>query len=123
VEDKKIDACAMLKADEVTPIIGPNDGGQSAGEGSCMWENPENSYSISLDIGIPRTAPNGTVPPDEPGFETQPGPDGIRFASTGMARFTMGDRLCDIQVATATQGKQVVQDAVVKLIGLVRGRA
>jgi len=119
-----IDACSLLTDEEVTPIIGPNEGGtpdSGFGESSCSWENEETSYSVTLWIGSAGTAAGGTLPAESDFGPTEPGPDGIRFAPSNLAEFVVDDRACEIQVVTS-----VTDDAdrptAVELIGLVRDR-
>lgn len=120
----KLDACTMLTGKEVSSLIkvtveGRPDSG--VGESSCVWENPDTYYSVTVRIGAAGTAANGTVPPDEPGFESEEGPDGIRFDAAGSSFVGGGDRLCGLQVATNRKiAKEHVDE--VRLIKLVRGR-
>ncbi len=119
-----IDACSLLTAEEVTPVIGPNDGGApdgGIGDSSCSWENEETAHSITLRVGSAGTAASGALPAESDYGPTEPGPDGIRFAPGNVAEFVIGDRACEIQVVTS-----VTDDAdrptAVTLIGLVRDR-
>nr|MDT0660614.1 hypothetical protein [Micromonospora sp. DSM 115978] len=120
-----VDVCALLTTDEVTPVIGTNDGGRggdSGGDGgSCVWENPETYHSITVSIGDSGTAANGQLPAESDYGQTEPGPDGIRFAPGNIAEFVVGDRGCEIQVVTSVTDDSDRPD-IVRLIGLVRER-
>jgi hypothetical protein len=118
-----VDTCKLLTPEEVTSIIGKNDGGKRGGGfgDSCVWENPDTSHSISLSIGAAGTAPSGQLDPESDYGATEPGPDGIRFASGNIAEFVTKDRGCEIQVVTSVTTKSD-QPTAVRLIGLVRGR-
>jgi hypothetical protein len=117
--------CTLLTPAEVTRVIDANDGGKPSGGpdgGTCTWENPQTYHSITVGIGESGTAANGALPPDEPGFETEPGPDGMRFHPGGMALFVVGNRACDVNVvAGGTDDQQ--RAAEVELAKLIRGRA
>ena len=118
---EEINVCTLLKADEVTPVIGPNPGGEKEGERRCAWENPETSKSITLSIGAKGTAANGQLPAQSDYGDTEPGPDGIRFGQGNVAEFVVEDRACEIQVVTSVTDNSD-RDTAVKLIGLIRGR-
>ncbi|MEV8389001.1 MULTISPECIES: DUF3558 family protein [unclassified Streptomyces] len=112
---KKVDACALLKPEEVTPIIGKNDGGRpdaGVGESVCLWENPDTYHSITLSIGSPGTAVPG---------QSSSGPDGISFGSGNMAEFIIDDRACTLQVVTSVTDDSD-RPTTTKLIGLIRPR-
>ncbi|WNI18021.1 DUF3558 family protein [Actinacidiphila sp. ITFR-21] len=118
-----VDACTLLKPAEVTPVIGRNDGGQpesGVGESVCGWENPDTYYSITVSVGGHGTAVSGGIK-DEPGITSEPGPDGIRYFSGGVARFAAGDRDCEVQVVSGAGGDSDRSTAT-KLVGLLRGR-
>jgi hypothetical protein len=123
---KPVDACALLTADEVTQVIGakgaagPQARSDGDGGGSCMWEDPDTYHSITISIGSPGTAAGGELPKD-PYVQTEPGPNGIRFGSGGMAEFAVRDRACEIQVVTRVTDNSDRSTAI-RLIGLVRGR-
>ncbi|KOV71267.1 hypothetical protein ADL00_08415 [Streptomyces sp. AS58] len=121
-ESTEIDACTLLKPDEVTPIIGRNDGGRptsGVGDSVCGWENPDTYHSVTVSVGGPGTAASGEIK-DEPGVVSEPGPDGIRFLGGGIARFAAGDRDCQVQVVTGPGGDD--RSTAVKLVGLLRDR-
>lgn len=113
-----LDACSMLSEEDIAPLIGPGIEGKSTSTDpdmpSCVWENPANYYSVTLNIGNQDTAPNGTVP-EEPGLPKEPGPDGIQFYAPGAAEFAAGGRLNDLQVANGTS-KEESDAAVVALV-------
>ncbi|MFI8181035.1 hypothetical protein ACIF70_11005 [Actinacidiphila glaucinigra] len=105
-DGRKIDACTLLKLEEITPIIGENDGGHpdaGVGESVCSWENQDTYHSVTLSIGSPTTA----------GSEA----DG---AESMMTAFTVGDRLCTLQVVTLERDADKKSEA--ELIDLVRTR-
>ncbi|MEU6345903.1 DUF3558 family protein [Streptomyces sp. NPDC046977] len=102
---KKVDACTLLEPDEITPIIGENDGGHpdaGVGESVCNWENPDTYQSVTLSIGSPNTA----------GSE--------QIDNSMMTGFTLGDRLCTIQVVTLKRDADKKTEA--KLIALLQDR-
>lgn len=116
-----VDACTLLTADEVTPIIGTHDGGgpgAGVGESVCVWENPDTYHSVTVSIGGAGTAASGELPAESAYGETEPGPDGIRFAPGGIAEFIVGDRASEVQVVAPNAHRAVT----VELIGLVRSR-
>jgi len=104
-DGKKVDACTLLKPEEVTPLIGENDGGHpdaGVGESVCTWENPDTYHSVTLSIGSPKTAGSEAVD------------------NSMMTAFTVDDRLCTIQVVTLKRDADKKSEA--KLIDLVRTR-
>ncbi|MFE7125458.1 hypothetical protein [Streptomyces sp. NPDC057617] len=110
-----VDACTLLKAAEITPVIGKNDGGRpdgGVGESVCLWENPDTYHSVTLSIGSPGTAVPG---------QSSAGSDNIEFGSGNMAEFVVGDRACTLQVVTSVTDESDRPTAE-KLIGLVRTR-
>ncbi|WP_141698418.1 hypothetical protein [Streptomyces lushanensis] len=112
---EKVDACALLKPAEITPVIGENDGGRpdsGVGESVCLWENPDTYHSVTLSIGSP-----GTAAPDQ----SASGTDGISFGSGNAADFAVGDRACTLQVVTSVTDESD-RPAMAELIGLVRTR-
>lgn len=98
--DAPIDVCALLAPEDVSALLGATVEGASS-DSRCLWENPENLESVSLEIGSPGTAVNGTLPPPEEGFPdlTTPGPDGMRFLGPGSVEFAAGHRTNTVQVA------------------------
>ncbi|MFY1696771.1 hypothetical protein [Solwaraspora sp. WMMA2101] len=115
-----IDACTLLATDEITPLIGDHDDGEpSSGPGgsACTWENPDTYHSVTVSIGDWGTAVGGQLP-ESPYGETEPGPDGIRFAAGGIAEFAVADRASEIQITS----RDLDRDTVVELIGLIRSR-
>ena len=106
-------------------IIGSNGGGKdtSAGGngGGCTWENTDNYYSVTVNVGQTDTAANGTLPPLDPAYgEERPLPDGMRALGGGQVEFVAGTRLCDVQVATNSGDSD--QDTAVVLAKAVRDR-
>ncbi|MEH0930409.1 DUF3558 family protein [Micromonospora sp. CPCC 205558] len=124
-EAKPVDACALLSLNEVRQVIGaigdsgPQAGGSGDGGSSCAWENPDTYHSITIEIGSAGTAVGGNLPAESAYGPTEPGSDGIRFASGGVAEFALRDRACQIQVVT----KVTDRSTAARLIGLVRDRA
>jgi hypothetical protein len=119
-----VDACTLLKADEIQNIIGANDGGGpggGVGESTCAWENQENYHSVTLAIGSPGTTVDGNLPENEIEGPYDKGPDGIGFSSDNRANFVIGDRVSYLQVVTdPTSNKD--RDTAVRLVRLVRSR-
>jgi hypothetical protein len=124
---KAIDACALLTVDEIGQVIGakgsntPRSGSTRSGDNSCAWENPDTYHSITVSLGSPGTAVGGELSDESDYGQTEAGPDGIRFASGGIAEFTVDDRACEIQVVTAGT-RDADRSTAVRLIGLVRDR-
>lgn len=104
-ESTAIDACALIAPEDITALLGVPVAGKSTTTDprlpGCFWENPDNLESVSLEIGSPGTAVNGTLPSPEPGFPdlTTPGPDGMRFITDGAVEFAAGGRSNTVQVA------------------------
>ncbi|MFC0531876.1 DUF3558 family protein [Phytohabitans kaempferiae] len=119
-DDPPLDVCQLLRAEEVTEIIGANDGGRG-GDGGCTWENPETYHSVTVTIGRTGTAPGGQLPAESNFGETEPGPDGIRFAQGNVVEFAVDDRFCDIQVVTSVT-TEIDRPTAVRLVGLIRDR-
>ena len=73
--------------------------------------------SVTLEIGNPGTAINGTLPPPEPGFPEvgTPGPDGMRFLGTGMIEFPAGGRSNTVQVAVLNLLGEAADNAAIDL--------
>lgn len=100
-----IDACALVSPADIEKLLGEPVEGKSIGAGpetpACTWENRETYESVTVEIGNPGTAVNGTLPPPEPGFPEvgTPGPDGMRFLASGMVEFPAGGRSNTVQVA------------------------
>lgn len=117
----KIDACTLLKDDEIEAVIGPNGGGHvgaGVGESICEWDNDDNGYSVTLSVGNKDTARNG-LPADDVAGGT-PGPDGISFASDDTASYVDQGRACYIQVSTLKRTRD--RTAAVRFIKLVKAR-
>jgi hypothetical protein len=122
-ESAAVDACALIDADDITRLLGvPVDGKSTSTDPKfppgCMWENPANLESISLELGNPGTAGGDTLPAPEAGFPdlTTPGPDGMRFLGPGSVEFAAGGRSNTVQIAVLSMlsGEQA-DDAAVEL--------
>lgn len=97
-----IDACSLLKPDEVTALIGANDGGKgtTSGRSICTWTNPA-ELSVTVDIGGPDTAINGLPAWDPAQGPERPLGDGIRsLGGGGAVEFVASKRDCSVQVVT-----------------------
>jgi hypothetical protein len=98
------DGCSLLSADEVTTLIGANDGGKPSGidpAGSgCAWTNTDNYYSVTVEYRSSGTAPGGKIPPWDPAFgeERKVGAD-MRDINGGI-EFAIDDRDAMVQVST-----------------------
>jgi hypothetical protein len=112
-----VDVCALLSAEDVSALLGATvDGAPS--DSRCVWENPDNLESVSVEIGSPGTAGSGTLRPPEPGLEGMytPGPDGMRFTADGAVEFVAGGRANSVQVAVLGMiGDGTANDAAVDL--------
>jgi hypothetical protein len=112
-ESATVDACTLLKPEEVQDLIGANDGGKGTpGEASeCTWKTTA-ELSVTVDVGQPGTAANG-LPPWEPALGPEkPLPDGMRSLSGGQVQFVAGTRDCAVQVVTDPFSKDDEQKAV-----------
>jgi hypothetical protein len=116
-----IDACSLISPQDISALLGtPIEGVSTTTDPSlagCLWENPDNYESVSLQIGNPRTAVNGTLAPAEPGFPEvgTPGPDGMRFLGNGMVEFPAGGRSNVVQVAVLSMLGEQADNAAVEL--------
>lgn len=99
----RIDACAMIPAQDIATLLGAAVQGMSsstrADMGDCKWENRGTYESVSLEIGNPGTAPDNTLPPVDPAYGFTPGPDGMRYMGSGQVGFPAGGRSNTVQVA------------------------
>ncbi len=116
-----IDACKLISPDDITRLLGTPIEGKPTGTfveaPGCLWENPANYESVSVGIGNPDTAINGTLPPPEPGFPEvgTPGPDGMRFLGGGSVEFAAGGRSNTVQVAVLSMLGPEADNAAVDL--------
>lgn len=116
-----IDACTLISADDIAKLLGKPIDGKATGTDpempGCIWENPDNYESVSVEIGNPGTAGNGTLPPPEPGFPDvgTPGPDGMRFLGSGVVEFPAGGRSNTVQVAVLSLLGEAADNAAVDL--------
>lgn len=116
-----IDACALVSAQDVSALLGAAIDGRSTSTDptmpGCLWENPDNYESISIEIGNPGSAANNTLPPPEPGFPDvgTPGPDGMRFLVPGQVEFAAGGRNNMVQVAVLSMSGDEANAAAVDL--------
>jgi hypothetical protein len=116
-----IDACSLLAAEDISALLGGAVEGKSTTTDpelpGCIWENPTSYESVSVEIGNPNTAVNGTLPPPEPGFPEvgTPGPDGMRFLGNGLVEFAAGGRSNTVQVAVLSMAGDEANAAAVEL--------
>jgi hypothetical protein len=105
-----VDACPLLKAEEVADVIGPNDGGR-AGSSACTWTGAA-AAKVSIAVGQPNTAA-GSLPPWDPARGPEkPLPNTMRSLGAGQVEFIANNRDCTAQVVTATGGPGDEQRAV-----------
>src|SRR5262245_34249901 len=96
-----VNACSLLKPEEVRGLIGGNDGGKGApgAHSICTWTNAE-ELSVTVDVAQPGTALNG-LPAWDPALRPErPLPDGMPSLSGGQVEFVAGTRDCSVQVVT-----------------------
>jgi hypothetical protein len=115
-----IDACTLIIPGDISKLLGKPIEGKSIGgpdTPACTWENRETYESITVEIGNPGTAVNGTLPAPEPGFPEvgTPGPDGMRFLASGMVEFPAAGRSNTVQVAVLALMGQDADNAAVDL--------
>ena len=116
-----IDACSLLSAEDISGLLGDAVEGKSTTTDpelpGCIWEHPTSYESVSVEIGNPNTAVNGTLPPPEPGGPEvgTPGPDGMRFLGNGMVEFAAGGRSNTVQVAVLSMVGNAANAAAVEL--------
>ena len=116
-----IDACKLISPDDIAKLLGKPIEGKSIGADpempACTWENRDTYESVTLEIGNPGTAANGTIPPPEPGFPEvgTPGPDGMRFLGSGMIEFPAGGRSNTVQVAVLNLLGEAADNAAIDL--------
>ena len=101
-----VDACTLLKPDEVQGLIGANDGGKGApGEHSiCTWTTAD-ELSVTVDVAQPGTAVNGLPAWDPTLGPERPLPGGMRSLGGGQVEFVAGTRDCSVQVVTDPASK------------------
>ncbi len=123
---KAVDACSIFSAAEVTKLIGsspPAKSNTAAGSdgGACTWEDTDNYFSLTVDIGETDTAINGTLPPWDPALgEERTLPGGMRDINGSIEFVCGGTRLCAVQVAT-NKGKQDQQTGI-SLVPKIRAK-
>lgn len=119
--DGSINACALIPADRITSLMGTPTVGEATGDNpempGCIWENVDTFESVSVEIGNPGTAANGTLPPSDPTFSdpTTPGPDGMRFLGNGVVEFAAAGRANTVQVAVNNLRGEDADNAAVDL--------
>src|SRR4249919_787755 len=96
-----VDACTLLKPDEVEGLIGANDGGKgsTSGRSVCTWTTAA-ELSVTVDVAQPGTAPNALPAWDPALGPERPLPDGMRSLGGGQVEFVAGTRDCTVQVVT-----------------------
>lgn len=118
-----VDACTLLKPEEVQALIGANDGGKgtTSGRSVCTWTNPA-ELSVTVDIGGPDTAINGLPAWDPALGPERPLADGMRsLGGGGQVEFVAADRDCTVQVVTDPTSNDDDAKAV-QLAKLIQGR-
>ena len=116
-----INACKLVSADDIAKLLGKPVEGRPIGAlpdaPACTWENRDTYESVTVEIGNPGTAVNGTLPPPAPGFPEAgtPGPDGMRFVASGMVEFPAAGRSNTVQVAVLALMGQDADNAAVDL--------
>ena len=116
-----IDACRLISAEDIAKLLGSPIAGKPIGAApempACTWENRDTYESVTLEIGNPGTAINGTLPPPEPGFPEvgTPGPDGMLILGSGMVEFPAGGRSNTVQVAVLNLLGEAADNAAVDL--------
>ncbi len=120
--DAPVDACKLLKPDEVQGLIGANDGGKGApgAHSTCTWTTAA-ELSVTVDVAQPGTAVNGLPAWDPAPGPERPLPDGMRALGGGQVEFVAGTRDCAVQVVTDPTSKDDEQRAVA-LAKVVRSR-
>jgi hypothetical protein len=110
-----IDACSFFTDAEVKKLIGAAPKGRASAVddgGSCTWEDTENYFSLTVDVGETDTAINGTLPPWDPALGPERTlPNGMRDINGAVEFVCGGTRLCSVQVAT-NSGDDDVRTAV-----------
>ena len=108
-----VDACTLLKPEEVQGLIGANDGGKGTpGEASiCTWKTAD-ELSVTVDVGQAGTAVNGLSAWDPALGPETPLPDGMRSLGGGQVQFVAGTRACAVQVVTDPFSKDDEQKSV-----------
>ncbi|MGZ6780353.1 MAG: DUF3558 family protein [Mycobacterium sp.] len=105
VPGSPINACTLVSPDDIAKLLGKPIEGRPIGAApdapACTWENRDTYESVTVEIGNPGTAVNGTLPPPGPGLPEMgtPAPDGMRFVASGMVDFPAAGRLNTVQVA------------------------
>ncbi|MBJ8347885.1 hypothetical protein [Antrihabitans sp. YC2-6] len=121
-----IDACGLLTSADIQKYIDVDVAGNpntSVPEApGCVWENPDTYTSVTVDIGAPDTAINGTLPDPEPGFEGRPAPDGMRYFATGVVDFAADKRANSVQVANPNLSADESDAAALELARKVQER-
>jgi hypothetical protein len=99
-----------------TPTVGEATGDNPEMPG-CIWENIDTFESVSVEIGGPNTAIDGTLPPPDTAFgePARPGPDGMRFVGNGVVEFPADERSNTVQVAVNTLRGEDADNAAVDL--------
>lgn len=108
--DKKIDACSLLSGAEAESMLGEpltNSGpGAGVGQSVCEWDTAS-SYSVTISVGSPGTAPDDKLTLDPVLGTPQPvaSLNGKgSYLGSGTVYFTAGTRLNSVQVVSANFG-------------------
>jgi hypothetical protein len=122
-----VDACSIFTDAEVEKLIGSSPPGKSTSAGGdsdgggCTWEDTDNYFSLTVDIGETDTAINGTLPPWDPALgEERTLPGGMRDINGAIQFVCGGTRYCSVQVAT-NKGKADQQTGI-SLVPKIRAK-
>jgi hypothetical protein len=121
-----IDVCSFFTSDDVARLIGSSPAGKAqstpGGGSSCTWQDTDTYSSLTVDIGDPDTAINGTLPAWDPALgpeRTLPG--GMRDINGSVEFVCGGTRLCSVQVVKEIQG-DADQKTAIGLVDTIRAK-
>ncbi|MGI5130667.1 DUF3558 family protein [Pseudonocardia sp. CA-107938] len=119
-----IDVCSFFTDAEVKKLIESAPRGRATkldDGGTCMWEDPQNAFSLTVEVGQTDTAINGTLPEWDPSLGPERNlPNGMRDINGAVEFVCGGNRLCSVQVATNSGQHDV--DAAVALVPKIRSK-